>query len=377
MHLGSAPASTPNLTFTEVFAHNRDLHVQLLDQFLGRIDETIGYVISFHDASNNLGHRYWSSAAVLHHDTTAPCHAEISHRAIWRLVRDRRAPAQEHGFSPFPASVGQASNAMPSRHIVLPLEIGTEVVGVVGFLTERPLRQPDIENAHEEVARLWLSTLQAIESIQATTTARVRGYGESDPVSVLTHMLTVITRAVQFRDAYTFDHQQNVAFLCEKIAIGLGWDGDRRFGLKLGAEIHDIGKLFLPAQLLSKPGVLSAGEIMLIQEHASNGSNLFDHMTAPWPIKEMIEQHHERLDGTGYPAGLTGFKIIPEARVIAVADVFDAMASDRPYRISPGPKAAIDHIVEKRGIEFDPYAVDQLVAAYGRDPTFEGRYTAA
>ena len=134
--------------------------------------------------------------------------------------------------------------------------------------------------------------------------------------------------------------------------------------------MHDIGKIEIPGEILSKPGKLSQIEFELIKGHAQSGYDILKEVDFPWPVAEIARQHHERLDGSGYPRGLKGEDILPEARVLAVADVVEAMVSHRPYRPSLGVSAALDEITDKRGVLYDPEVVDACIALFDEQPGF-------
>lgn len=178
--------------------------------------------------------------------------------------------------------------------------------------------------------------------------------------------IQAVALTVEKRDPYTAGHQQNVARLAQEIATELGWPKERIEGLRLGAFIHDIGKIYVPAEILSRPGALADAEFMIIKSHPDVGYSIMKDVELPWPVAEMIHQHHERLDGSGYPRGLTGDAIIPEARLLAVADVVEAMASHRPYRPAKGLAAAIEEIQQHRGTRFDSEVVDACVRVLAR-----------
>ena len=139
--------------------------------------------------------------------------------------------------------------------------------------------------------------------------------------------------------------------------------------------VHDIGKIAIPSEILTKPGKLNPAEYHLIKTHVERGAEIFASINFPWPILEMITQHHERLDGSGYPHGLRAESIILEARIIAVADVFDSMASHRPYRYAPGGQKAIHELKIGRSLLYDPYVVDALMRFLAKaDSSFWDRY---
>lgn len=167
-----------------------------------------------------------------------------------------------------------------------------------------------------------------------------------------------VTMAVELRDPYTGGHQRRVADLACSIASKMGLDENRIHGVRLGAMIHDIGKIGIPAEILSKPSKLTPVEMQLVREHATMGFNILKDIQFPWPIAEIAHQHHERVDGTGYPNRLRGDAILLEARIVAVADVVESIASHRPYRPTLGLQAAIDEIKNNRGTLYDALAVD-------------------
>lgn len=175
-----------------------------------------------------------------------------------------------------------------------------------------------------------------------------------------------VTMAVELRDPYTAGHQRRVAELACAIANIMGLDEERIRGVRLGAMIHDIGKIGIPAEILSKPSHLTSVEMQIVREHAIMGYNILKDVKFPWPVAEIAHQHHERMDGSGYPDGLKGDAILLEARIVAVADVVESMASHRPYRPALGVPAALEEIRNGRGALYDPAVVDaceQVVAS--------------
>ena len=173
-----------------------------------------------------------------------------------------------------------------------------------------------------------------------------------------------ICRMVEMRDPYTAGHQTRIALLASAIALKIGLSDDKITAIRFASELHDLGKIQVPAEILSKPGKLSAIEHTLINIHPQAGYDVLKDIDFPWPIAEMVLQHHERLDGSGYPQGLKGDEIMLEARIISVADVVEAMISHRPYRAGLGLEAALDEIITKRGSHFDPQVVDACVSLF-------------
>ncbi len=167
-----------------------------------------------------------------------------------------------------------------------------------------------------------------------------------------------LSTVVETRDPYTAGHQRRVAELSRSIACEIGMEKQKTEEIYLSALIHDIGKISTPSDILSKPGKLYAEEMSLIQRHCETGREILAEIDFPWSIAEIVYQHHERLDGSGYPNALRGGDILPEARIIAVADVVEAMASHRPYRPSLGLGKALEEIDRGKGKLFDPDVVD-------------------
>lgn len=200
--------------------------------------------------------------------------------------------------------------------------------------------------------------------ITAIRTAQAKLKYQEDLRISLEKTIQVIASTVDMRDAYTAGHQRRVANICVRIATELGLSKDRIHGLHLAATIHDLGKIACPAEILSKPGRLSANEFNLIKEHTETGFNILKDVDFPWPIAQIVRQHHERIDGSGYPQGLTGDNILLEAKILSVADVVEAMASHRPYRPGLGIEAALNEITRLRGTAFDADVVDKCLRIF-------------
>lgn len=175
-----------------------------------------------------------------------------------------------------------------------------------------------------------------------------------------------VSMAVEVRDPYTGGHQRRVADLACAIARTMGLDEERIHGVRMGALIHDIGKIGIPVEILSKPSRLTPLELDIVREHAVTGFNILKDVKFPWPVAEIAHQHHERIDGSGYPQGLKGDEICLEARIVAVADVVESIASHRPYRPALGMPAAMEEIIRNRGVLYDAQVLDaclQVLAA--------------
>ncbi len=205
------------------------------------------------------------------------------------------------------------------------------ILAVIRNITERKKTEDHLSQSFRELGEAFRSAIRALSS------------------------------AIEMRDPYTSGHQERVTRLAVAIARKLGLDEDKVEGIRIAGTVHDIGKLSIPAEILSKPTKLSPVEYSLIQSHSQSGSDILENIPFPWPIARIVLQHHERQDGSGYPNKLAGEAILIEARIIAVADVVEAMSSHRPYRPALGPRAAIDEIRMGKGAKYDPAVVDACV----------------
>lgn len=207
----------------------------------------------------------------------------------------------------------------------------------------------------------WLGTATDIED---------KKQSEQVVAKNLTALVRTIAATVERRDPYTAGHQRRVADLAAAISRELALDAYAVEGIEMAASIHDLGKISVPAEILSKPGRLSTPECELMRGHAEAGYDIVCGVDFPWPIAEMIRQHHERMDGSGYPRGLNGPDILLGARIIAVADVVEAMTAHRPFRPGLGIDAALHQIDTDSPILLDAEVVEACIRLF-HTGTFE------
>ncbi|GAB7022151.1 HD domain-containing phosphohydrolase [Salidesulfovibrio brasiliensis] len=224
--------------------------------------------------------------------------------------------------------------------------------GIFRFLA-KPFEGDDIRDAVREALRYRAlrENEKELETLRRTQKA-------------MEGMVRAFTDLVETRDPYTCGHQWRVARLAVALAGEMGINGEAAKGLYLAAMVHDIGKIGVPFSILNKPGKLTEAEMAIIREHPSKGEQTLRHVDFPWPIADIVAQHHERLDGSGYPLGLSGQAICQEARIIAVADTVDAMAFHRPYRPALGLDAALETVQEGRGTLYQSDCVDACHALF-------------
>jgi response regulator RpfG family c-di-GMP phosphodiesterase len=175
---------------------------------------------------------------------------------------------------------------------------------------------------------------------------------------ILVETVRALGSSLDKRDPYTAGHQRRVAQLSVAIAKNIGLSEAAISGLLLAALVHDIGKIGVPLEILVKPSQLNENEMKLVRAHSEIGYDILKDIEFPWPIAQIVFQHHERIDGSGYPQGLSGDKILLESRILGVADVVEAMSSHRPYRPAVGMKGALEEISRNRGILYEPGVVD-------------------
>jgi PAS domain S-box-containing protein len=176
--------------------------------------------------------------------------------------------------------------------------------------------------------------------------------------------LEVVSKMVELRDPYTRGHERRVGEICAAIGTEMGLPAERVEGLLVAGGVHDVGKIAVPAEILSKPSRLTPAEYELVKQHAQMGYDVLKEVEFAWPVAEVTRQHHERLDGSGYPQGLKGDAILLEARILAVGDTVEAMSSHRPYRAGLGIDKALAEIERGRGALFDPAAVDACLRLF-------------
>lgn len=236
--------------------------------------------------------------------------------------------------------------------IALPLREGSSVIGALSIYAA----EPDALGA-EEIHLLMELANDISFGLTALKTRADRETAMARLERSVEETVQAVASTVEMRDAYTAGHQRRVTIIAEAIARELGLPAEKIRGLRMASMVHDLGKINIPAEILSKPSKLSAIEFRIIKTHPQVGYDILKPVEFPWPIADIVLQHHERLDGSGYPQGLKGDQILLEARVLAVADVVEAMMSHRPFRPALGLEVALDEIRQGSGRLYDPAVV--------------------
>ena len=258
-----------------------------------------------------------------------------------------------------PAASGGANAGSPVSQLLVPMKIDGAVMGVLD------VRSGGADAYRREEADLLggLANVAAMAIERARLQARSLA-AASELRAVFQSTIEILARATERRDPYTAGHQLRVAVLSTEIARALGLSDEEVETVRFAAMVHDIGKLSIPAEILSRPSALNAMEYRLVQAHVEAARDILDTVDFPWPVADIVSQHHERMDGSGYPAGLKGDGIMIEARILAVADVVEAMSHHRPYRPSLGIDAALEEIRSNKGVCFDRDVVDACLRVF-------------
>ncbi len=313
----SSPKITKSIRYTRLFETARD-GILILSYPDGIVEDANPYIIQLlgYDKSDLLGKKLWEIGLLADKNKALIAHREII----------------EHGFVRYENIdlVNKKGERLPTEFICNSYDENDVVV-----------IQCNIRD---------ISARKRAELVIETERAK--------NISQLKDTISCLSNAIEVRDPFTAGHQKRVTNLVQAIAVELKLTAHDIEGLTLASLIHDIGKISVPIEILTKPYALTNLEIALIQGHALAGFSILKPLTFPWPITDYVLQHHERLDGSGYPSGLKGDAICLGARILAVADTVEAMSSNRPYRHALGIEAALAEINSNRNILFDGDVVD-------------------
>ena len=280
-------------------------------------------------------------------------HEALSRTKTHYKIHDDGQIEKEH-----PTSRSESGHSVQSA-LLAPMVYEGAVVGVLQLQSRSPdaYGEEDLNllSGLANVAAIAIRNVQLVEEARIQA-ARLRGAFDG--------IIETVSAAAEIRDPYTAGHQKRVARLAAAIAETLGLDEDTVESVRVASLVHDLGKLGIPAEILTKPSQLSNTEFEIIKTHTETAYRILRSIDFPWPIAEVVYQHHERLDGSGYPRGLRGDEVSLEARIIGVADVVEAMASHRPYRPALGLEAALEEVRANIGTRFDPAVAEACLALF-------------
>jgi PAS domain S-box-containing protein/putative nucleotidyltransferase with HDIG domain len=275
-------------------------------------------------------------------------------------------------------AIGDLSPKDWPNHMISQLE--AQVTGETTMLAGIPCLRKDgtVLFADIKTSGALLDGIKCNVGFFTNVSERIRADGErrqntAKLLKAMDAIIKVLAMTVEVRDPYTSGHQQRVSSLSTSIAHEIGLPAAQIEGIRIAGIVHDIGKMYVPSEILSKPGQLTEIEFSMIKMHSQAGYDILKIVEFPWPIAQTVLQHHERMDGSGYPGHLLGKDIILEARILAVADVVEAMASHRPYRPALGIDKALEEISKKKGILYDAEVVDVCLKLFNEEGfKFEG-----
>ena len=278
---------------------------------------------------------------------------------LGEAVRQKKAVVVNDYEAPNPHKTGYPEGHVAlARFMCVPLVDKGRVVLIAGLANKKDTyNESDITHTSLFLEGMWnyIQRRRAEESVKASVEKLRRN---------LTGTIQVISMMLQTRDPYTAGHQRRVSALARSIAQEMGLDRDVIDNIRMAGNIHDIGKVSVPAEVLVKPTKLNDIEMRLMRAHPQTGYDILKVVDLPYPVAETVFQHHERLDGSGYPRGLKREEILVEACILSVADVVEAMASDRPYRPAVGLEAALAEIERNKGVAYRPEAVEACLRLF-------------
>jgi putative nucleotidyltransferase with HDIG domain len=333
----------------------------ILDAIIRTMQSKYAFIGLLDEAESIMTIHRWSKQAMQQCAMTdKPIIHPISDAGLWgECVKQKKALLVNDYQAPHPGKKGLPEGHVPiQRLLAVPVVDGGCVVAVAAVANKgTDYTVDDISGFTSLVNKMWeIMRRQRLDEALKQSLART--------TEVQNGTIEALATLSEVRDLYTAGHQRRVTRLACALARELGLPDDRVAGLRVIGLLHDMGKISVPAEILSKPGKLSDTEFAIIKSHAQAGYEIVKEIQFPWPVAEVILQHHERLDGSGYPQGLQGDGILSDAKILAVADVVEAMASHRPYRPALGIELALDEIAQEKGILYDPEVVDACIKLF-------------
>ena len=358
------------------YLSSHDLLQDFVDMVVRNTNSNVGFLHFYDEARDELDLKIWSGAALAQEPVTHNTNYHASPSEIWTKSISKRAPDLDNESNKTClVSKTKIIDFEVKNYISFPIFSDNKIVAVLGVGNRLdPYVPEDLDKLGVYVKIGWPIVTDLLKAKDEDEFKQSNEFIQQPHENVLVAMAQAFGKALELRDEYTHHHQSNVAKITASIGRQLGLSQERCFGLNIGSLVHDIGKIAIPSQILNKTGKLLPAELSVIKLHPEYGREMFKHLSLPWPIADMIGQHHERMDGSGYPNNLKGNAICLEARIIAVADTYDAMSGDRPYRHAPGKEKAISTLIDRRVTQYDPYVVDAFIEVLEDDTEIQQLY---
>jgi PAS domain S-box-containing protein len=332
-----------------------------LEEAITLTSSHFGYIYTYDEATQQLTLNTWSREVMPQCSVVAPQTIyQLEETGLWGEAVRQAGPIVINDFQkPHPLKKGYPpGHAKLHTFLTVPIFHQGRIVAVAAVAN----KAADYEAADVKQLTLMMEVVwQIVERQRAEAEVQ---HNVEKLTRALDGTVLVVANTVEMRDPYTAGHQRRVALLASAIAQEMGFSPERVEGMRVLGFLHDIGKIAIPAEILSKPGRISPMEFTLIKDHPRMGYEIMKDVEFPFPLAQGILQHHERLNGSGYPQGISGLDIIPEAKILGVADVVEAMASHRPYRMALGIDQALEEISRNRGILYDPEVVDTCLRLF-------------
>jgi putative nucleotidyltransferase with HDIG domain len=280
-------------------------------------------------------------------------------------IRQMRNSETSNSFSPWRA---RATSFDIHSSISVPFSIEDEKAALMVYSNRAEAFTPTAIQVFERLAEhLGFAVLSMRTSARLSEERIKLEAAQARSIRALESAIGAIAATMERRDPYTAGHEERVANIACKIAEKMNLDADHMHALRLAALVHDIGKISVPSEILTKPGRLTPVEFMLVKEHPETGYQILKEIPFPWPLADIVRQHHEKIDGSGYPLGLKGDEILLESKILAVADIVESISAFRPYRPAMGIEAAIDVVVAEAGKTLDADVVAACIEVFRED----------
>jgi PAS domain S-box-containing protein/putative nucleotidyltransferase with HDIG domain len=280
-------------------------------------------------------------------------------------IRQMRNSETSNSFSPWRA---RAASFNIHSSISVPFFIEDEKAALMVYSNRAEAFTPVAIQVFERLAEhLGFAVLSMRTSARLSEERIKLEAAQAQSIRALESAIGAIAATMERRDPYTAGHEERVANIACSIAEKMNLDADHIHAIRLAAVVHDIGKISVPAEILTKPGRLTPVEFMLVKEHPETGYQILKEIPFPWPLADIVRQHHEKIDGSGYPLGLKGDEILLESKILAVADIVESISAFRPYRPAMGIEAAIDFIVAEAGKTLDAAVVAACIEVFRQE----------